>query len=65
MNNLKRIRTRMKMTQAQICIRSGLHPSTLSRIERGIIQGGNDHRRRISRALGVAEAEIWPDKSQH
>jgi transcriptional regulator with XRE-family HTH domain len=60
MNRMKRIREEREVTQAEICIRTGLHPSTVSRIERGIIKGNLSHRRKIARALKVGPREIFP-----
>lgn len=61
MNRMKKIRERRRITQAQICIESGLHPSTVCRIERGVIKGNWTQWRKISRVLKVKEAEIFPD----
>ena len=59
MNRMKRIREERGSTQAEICIRTGLHPSTVSRIERDVIKGSQSHRRKIARALRVEVGEIF------
>ena len=60
MNYMKRIRETRGITQAEICIRTGIHPSTVNRIERGVIKGSRAHRKKIARALKIKESEIFP-----
>ena len=64
MNNLNKVRKRLRMTQAQISVLTGIHPSTISRIENGVIRCGASHRRRIARALEVEEREVFPKPSK-
>jgi transcriptional regulator with XRE-family HTH domain len=59
-NNLAHLRRQRGLTQARLCVLTGLHPSTVSRIETGVIKGGSSIRRRIARALKVELVEVFP-----
>jgi transcriptional regulator with XRE-family HTH domain len=50
---LKRERRRAHVTQAALAERSGLHPTTVSMIERGLRQPSLGVAFRLSRALGL------------
>lgn len=45
------------MTQQELYLESGIPPSRLSLLERGLAQPSENERRRIEEALGVT---IWP-----
>jgi len=59
---MKRLRAKRGITQADIAIRTGIHPSTLCRIERGVLKGNRSQWRKISHVLGVKLAELFYPK---
>jgi len=53
MNRMKRVRTQQGLSQAQLSIKTGIHPSTLSRLECGVLKGNKIQWRKIGRVLGL------------
>jgi transcriptional regulator with XRE-family HTH domain len=60
-NKIAQLRRKRGLTQARLCVMSGLHPSTISRIETGVIKGGPRLRRKIAHALKAKVSEIFPE----
>lgn len=58
---LKLIRLQRGLSLTQLCLLTGIHPSTLSRIERGQIYPYPGWRKRIAEALNVKEEDIFPE----
>lgn len=59
-NRLKEARFYSKKPQIQLWIETGIHFSTISRIECGYIQPTEHQRKALSRALGYEEKWIFP-----
>jgi transcriptional regulator with XRE-family HTH domain len=60
-NKMAQLRRKRGLTQARLCVMSGLHPSTISRIETGVIKGGPALRQKIANVLEVEVEEIFPE----
>ncbi|MBC7084612.1 MAG: helix-turn-helix transcriptional regulator [Firmicutes bacterium] len=60
-NILREIRLRRGISQVALAARAGTTPAMISIIERYGHLPRPDLRRRIAEALGVAEADIWPE----
>lgn len=58
---LKLIRLQRGLSQMQLCLLTGIHPSTLSRIENGQMYPYPGWRKRIAEALNMREEEIFPE----
>ncbi len=59
MHALREIRKRKGLSLRALAVRARVSPATLSDIERHGYVPGPETRRRIARALGVREEEIW------
>jgi transcriptional regulator with XRE-family HTH domain len=59
MLNLRRIRKARGLSLTQVTVKTGIDPSSLSRIERGIIPSGPGWRRRIAEAFELPEEELF------
>ena len=60
MNRLREIRVVKRVTQFQLRIVTGIHPSKISLIENGFVQPRGDEVKKLSKALGVSPEEIFP-----
>ena len=60
-NFLREIRLRRGMTQVKLAAAAGTTPMLISFIERYNHTPRADLRRRLARALGVDERDIWPE----
>jgi transcriptional regulator with XRE-family HTH domain len=60
-NKLKEIRKSKGLSQLRLSFLTGIPPSDISRIENGWTKPYPGWRARFSRALGTAEAEIFPN----
>jgi transcriptional regulator with XRE-family HTH domain len=61
MNNLREIRKRKGLSQLRLAMVTGISPWDISRIENGWIRPYEGWRKRLTRALGVTEAELFPE----
>jgi transcriptional regulator with XRE-family HTH domain len=59
-NKMAQMRRQRGLTQARLCILTGLHPSTVSRIETGVLRAGPGVRKKIARALRVDLSQVFP-----
>lgn len=57
--NIKKYRTRKKMTQTALAKKVGVDPCTISNIEAGIKWAGPDSMVKIALALGVTVSALW------
>ena len=64
MNRLKEIRNERNLSQLRLALLTGIAPSELSRIENGWIRPYPGWRKRLARALGVTEKELFPEEHQ-
>lgn len=62
MNLLKEIRTKRGFSQLTLAKKTNIAPSDISRIENGWLRPYLGWRKRLARALGVAEKELFPDE---
>lgn len=60
-NRLRVLRAERRKTQIAIAQASGMYPSKLSLIENGYIEPSDDERAALAKALGVSEAEAFPE----
>lgn len=64
-NNLQKFRKQKGLSQLRLSFLTGIPPSDISRIENGWVKPYPGWRKRLSRALRVSEAELFPsDKSK-
>lgn len=63
-NRLREIRQLKRLSQFGLAKLSNVEPSILSKIETGIISPYPAWRKRIAEALGVLEAEIFPEVTE-
>lgn len=59
-NNLKRIRTKKKLTLMEIAVSVGVQPSTILNYERGVRNPDIQTARNIAEALEASVDQIWP-----
>ncbi|HHY35950.1 MAG TPA: helix-turn-helix transcriptional regulator [Firmicutes bacterium] len=60
---LERLRRGWSLTQ--LCVRTGIEPASLSKIERGIWPCGPGWRKRIAQALEVPEEALFEEVPDH
>lgn len=63
MRNLRRLRTRYRITQRELARRAELCQAYVSQIERGKKNPTYEALRKLARALGVSVAELVQDES--
>lgn len=56
---LRQARERLGISQTQLAMRTGIHPSTISRLEAGKLFAYPGHRARLARALQVSEDKLF------
>jgi transcriptional regulator with XRE-family HTH domain len=61
MNRLKEFRKSKQLSQLKLAMATGIAPTEISRIENGWIRPYPGWRKRLAEALGVTEAELFPD----
>jgi len=61
MNRLKEFRFNKSVTQYQLALLAQVQQSRISLIENGLIEGREDERQRIAKALSVCPEEIFPE----
>lgn len=59
-NNLQKVRKQRGLSQLRLSFLTGIPPSDISRIENGWLKPYPGWRKRLSRALGVPELELFP-----
>ncbi len=63
MNNIRNCRERAGMSQTDLAIAAGIHPSTLNRVERGV-NPNMQTAKRIAVALDCQIAKLFPKAEQ-
>ena len=58
--NIKKAREKMKLTQAEVAEKVGIHVNYYARIERGNARASIDVLKEISRVLKVKSSDIFP-----
>lgn len=61
MNNLKEIRISKGISQFELAKMANIAPSDISRLENNKVHPYPNWRKRISKALGLDEGEIWTE----
>jgi len=61
MNLLKEIRTKKGFSQLTLAKLTNIAPTDISRIENGWLKPYAGWRKRLAKALGVAEKELFPE----
>lgn len=59
-NNLRKIRNEKGLSQLRLSFLTGIPPGDISRIENGWLRPYPGWRRRLAKALGATEAELFP-----
>ena len=62
MNRLQRIRKDKGLSQLKLSMMTGIAPGDISRIENNWLKPYPGWRKRLARALGVTEAELFPER---
>jgi transcriptional regulator with XRE-family HTH domain len=63
--DLREARFKKKMTQFDLRIKSGIHQSKISNIERGYVTPREDEKRALAKALGLRETDLkWKEAGQ-
>ena len=66
MNNLKEIRTKRGFSQLTLAKLTNIAPTDISRIENDWLRPYPGWRKRLARALGTTESELFPiEKGEH
>lgn len=63
-NQLKEARFFAKKPQIQLWIETGIHYSTISRIECGYIEPTDEQKKKLAKALGVEEGRLFPEENR-
>lgn len=64
MNKLRKARKEKGLSQLKLAFMTGIAPNEISRIENGWLKPYPGWRKRLSRALGVPEIELFPPEEQ-
>lgn len=59
-NNLREARFRERKPQARLWLETGIHYSTISRLECGYMRPTEDQKRKLAKALGVDSDWLFP-----
>ncbi len=60
--DLKEARFKKKLTQFDLCIKTGIQQSKISHFERGYLTPRDDEKKRIAKALGVKAVDLdWEE----
>ncbi len=62
MNSLKKVRNEKGLSQLKLALMTGIAPGDISRIENDWLRPYPGWRKRLARALGVPESELFPDE---
>lgn len=60
-NRLKEARFFKRIPQIQLWLKTGIHYSTISRIECGYIDPTDEHKEKLAEALGVKKEWLFTD----
>lgn len=60
MNRLREARKAKELSQLKLAFMTGIAPGDISRIENGWIKPYPSWRKRLSKALGISETELFP-----
>lgn len=63
-NKLKEARFFAKKNQVVLCLETGIHYSTISRIECGYCQPTPDQKKKLAKALKVSVDWLFPEKEE-
>lgn len=61
MNNLRRVRLSVDISQLELMRRTGIYFSTISKIERGWVKPTKKQRKKLARVLKVSEDHLFPE----
>jgi len=61
-NKLKEVRKEKGLSQLKLALMTGIAPGDISRIENGWLKPYPGWRKRLARALGIPESELFPDE---
>jgi len=61
-NSLKKVRNEKGLSQLKLALMTGIAPGDISRIENDWLRPYPGWRKRLARALGVPESELFPDE---
>ena len=64
MNHLKRIRHEKGLSQLKLAFMTGIGPTEISRIENGWLKPYPGWRKRLAKALGTSERELFPAEKE-
>ncbi len=64
MNKLKEVRNERGLSQLKLAFLTGISPGDLSRIENGWLRPYPGWRKRLAKALGIAQTELFPDEKR-
>ncbi len=64
MNRLKEARNERGFSQLRLAMLTGIAPGDISRIENGWIRPYAGWRKRLARALGTTEADLFPSEQK-
>ncbi len=64
MNRLKEVRKKQGLSQLRLALRTGIAPSDISRIENGWLYPYSGWQKRLARALGTTETELFSSKKE-
>ena len=64
MNRLKKFRKERGLSQLRLAYLTGINPPDISRIENGWLKPYPGWRKRLARALGCKEKELFPGEEQ-
>ena len=62
MNKLKQVRNEKGLSQLKLSMMTGIAPGDISRIENDWLRPYPGWRKRLARALGVTEKELFPEE---
>ena len=63
-NRLREARFSAKMPQIRLWLETGIHYSTISRIECGYIKPTERQKEKLAKALGVEQGWLFPDEDE-
>ena len=64
MNKLKEVRNERSLSQLKLSFLTGISPGDISRIENDWIRPYPGWRKRLAKALGTTQAELFPDEKR-
>jgi len=63
-NKLQKVRKEKGLSQLKLSMMTGIAPGDISRIENNWLRPYPGWRKRLARALGTTEAELFPDEKR-